>query len=122
MEAPKAAGGSSAGAAAGGSAAADAAEKPDVAAPANPDVTSCLDLVGAGSYEQAVPACTAALSADATNEKVKEALDTAKARIAAMNGQAAEGAADAAKDAAGAAGDAEGQAKDAMPAPAPKTY
>lgn len=85
------------------------AAKPDVAAPANPDATSCLDLVGVGNYQAAVPVCTRALNADAANEKVKEALATANAKIAEMASKAAEGAAGAA---AGATDAAEGAAKD----------
>ena len=39
----------------------------------------CLDLVAAGKYSEAVPACTQALAADPTNQAVKDALDQAKA-------------------------------------------
>jgi hypothetical protein len=102
-------------------AAAESAAKPDVGAAPNEDVTSCLDLVGTGSYEQAVPICNAALNADPANEKVKAALETAQAKVAAMASDAAQGAADAAQGAAGAAEDAADQAKDAVPTP-PKPY
>src|SRR5262245_14962435 len=79
-----------------GTASSGEAAKPDVAAAANQEANSCLDLVGVGNYEQAVPVCTAALNADATNEKVKAALATANAKIAEMASKAAESAADAA--------------------------
>jgi hypothetical protein len=95
---------------------------PDVAAPANQDVKSCLDLVGVGNYEQAIPVCTAALNADAANEQVKAALATANAKVAEMAAKAAEGAADtaagaaeAAEGAAGAAQEAADDAKEAAP-------
>src|SRR5262245_8100711 len=86
---------------------------PDVAAGANPETKSCLDLVGVGNYEQAIPVCTAALNADAANEQVKSALATANARVAEAAAKAAEGAADAA---AGAAETAEGAADAAQEA------
>jgi hypothetical protein len=110
-------------------AATDGAAKPDVGAAANSDVQNCLDLVAKGSYEQAVPICSAALSADLTNDKLKAALETANAKIAETAAQAAQGAADsaagaaeAAQDAADTAEDAAEQAEDAAPAPAQKTY
>jgi hypothetical protein len=95
------------------SAAKESAPAPDVAAPANPDATHCLDLVAAGSYEQAVPICAAALNADAANERVKEALATANAKLAELS--------------AGAAGSAAGEAEDAAQkaqeaVPVPKSY
>ena len=104
--------------------AASEAAKPDVAAPANPDAASCLDLVANEMYADAVPACERALSADPANEKVKSALDAAKAKIAEMGTKAASGAADAAKGAADAAKDAAGSAGDAAGSvpPPPKTY
>ena len=95
------------------------AAKPDVGAAAtaaNPAANSCLDLVSIGSYEQAVPVCTAALNADAANEKVKEALATANAKIAEMAQKAAAGAGEAAQGAADAAEGAAEDAKDAAPA------
>ena len=95
------------------------AAKPDVGAAANPAANSCLDLVSIGSYEQAVPVCTAALNADAANEKVKAALATANAKIAETAQKAAAGAGDAAQGAADAAEGAAEDAKDAAPA---KTY
>ncbi len=94
--------------------------KPDVAAAANQDVTSCLDLVGVGKFEQAVPVCTAALNADAANAQVQAALATANAKLAEAAAATAEGAADAAAGAAeaaeGAAGAAEEAADDAKEA------
>jgi predicted small lipoprotein YifL len=77
------------------SAAASEAAKPAVSAAASQDATSCLDLVASSKYSDAVPVCTRALSLDSTNEKVKAALETANAEVAA----AASGAADAAKGA-----------------------
>ncbi|HKC49987.1 MAG TPA: hypothetical protein VKF60_04285 [Myxococcota bacterium] len=105
--------------------AAESAAKPDVGAAANPDATSCLDLVATGSYEAAVPVCTAALGADPNNTQVKAALDTANSKIAEMAAAAAQGAADAAAGAADAAQDAADTAEDAADAakeaaPAPK--
>ena len=43
------------------------------------DSQSCLDLVAAGSFSEAVPVCTQALAADPTNQAVQEALGKAKA-------------------------------------------
>ena len=106
---------------------AGAAEKTDVGAgakaespaPANQDASTCLDLVATGSYADAVPVCTSALQADAANEEVKNALATAKSKIAEMSGQAAGAASGAAAEAAGAASgaaqDAADKAKEAMP-------
>ena len=86
---------------------APAADTPPVSAPAAQDSASCLDLVGAGSFAQAIPVCTAALQADPTNEKVQSALETAKAKAADMTGAAGEAGAE--------AGEAADKAKDAMP-------
>jgi uncharacterized protein YjbJ (UPF0337 family) len=104
-------------------AAATEAAKPDVGAAANQDVTSCLDLVAAGSYDKAVPVCSAALDANPANEEVRTALGTAQQKVAEMAAGAAQdaagaatGAADRAEKAAGAAEDAAGEAKDSMPA------
>jgi len=89
---------------AGGAPSSGAAEpaKPDVSAGANEDVTSCLDLVANAKYSDAVPVCTRALNLDATNEKVKSALETATQKMsdaAGEAGAAAEDATDAAKEA-----------------------
>src|SRR5262249_27672101 len=64
------------------SSASSEAAKPDVAAPANPDAASCLDLVANEMYSDAIAPCERALGADAANEKVKSALATARAKIA----------------------------------------
>lgn len=98
--------------------AAESAARPDVGAAPTEDVKGCLDLVSAGSYAQAVPVCTAALTANPANEQVKTALETAKTKSAEMAGQAAEQATGAAQ---GAAEDAASKAKEAVPA-VPKTY
>lgn len=95
------------------SGAASESAAPAVGAAANQDVTGCLDLVATGNYEQAVPVCSAALNADASNEKVKAALETANAKVAEMAAQSAQGAADAAAGAADAAQDAADVAEDA---------
>ncbi|HXX46986.1 MAG TPA: hypothetical protein VEN47_02085 [Myxococcota bacterium] len=95
-------------------AAAPAAENPPpVSAPAQQDSSSCLDLVGAGSFAQAIPVCTAALQADPANEQLKSALETAKTKAAEMSGSAAGAAEGAAGDAAGEAAD---KAKQEIPA------
>ena len=106
----------------GATGAAGEAAQPDVAAAANQQANACLDLVGVGNYEQAIPVCTSALNADAANEKVQAALATANAKVAeaaaaaAGNAaEAAEGAAEAAEDAAGAAEDAADAAKEKAP-------
>lgn len=102
------------------SAATPSAPAPDVAASASQDATNCLDLVAAGSYQQAVPVCAAALNADSANEKVKAALDTANAKLAELAAGTAAGAAESAAGAAGAAEDAAQKAQEAVPTP--KTY
>jgi hypothetical protein len=108
--------------------AAPEAAKPDVGAAANPDATSCLDLVANEMYSDAIPACERALRADATNEKVKSALAAAQAKLvdaaskaAGGAAESAQGAADAAKGAGGSAEDAAKGAAGSVPAP-PKTY
>lgn len=123
QSAPTAGGAATESAPAPASAAAESAPAPDVAAPASQDATNCLDLVAAGSYQQAVPVCAAALNADAANEKVRTALDTANAKVAEMAAETAKGAAEsAAESAAGAAGSAEDAQKAQEAVPTPKTY
>ena len=115
-ESQTAAGGAATGATTESAAPAGEAAKPDVAAAANPDENTCLDLVATERYADAVPACERAISAN--SEKAKAALATAQAKIAENAANAAQGAADAAKDAAGEAQDAADSAKGAVP----KTY
>jgi len=55
---------------------APAENPPPVSAPAQQDSKSCLDLVGAGSFAQAIPVCEAAIQADPANQQLKSALDT----------------------------------------------
>ena len=86
---------------------AGAAAQPDVGAGANPDAASCLDLVANAKYDDAVPVCTRALNLDATNEKVKSALETATQKLS---------------EAAGEAGDAAQEATDAAKQAIPKSY
>ncbi|HTO69223.1 MAG TPA: hypothetical protein VMR31_05125 [Myxococcota bacterium] len=78
---------------------------------ANPDSASCLDLVAVGSFEKAVPVCTAAVANEPANDQLKSALETAKSKVAEMAGSAGGAAAGAASE----AEDAAGKAKDAMP-------
>ena len=92
---------------------APAENPPPVSAPAQQDSKSCLDLVGAGSFAQAIPVCEAAIQADPANQQLKSALDTAKNKAAEMSGNAASAAEGATQ---GAAGDAADKAKEAMPA------
>jgi hypothetical protein len=96
--------------------ASESAAKPDVGAAANEDVTGCFDLVSSGSYEAAVPICSAALNANPDDARVKAALDTATAKVAEMAASAAQGAADSAAGAADAAKDAADTAEDAADA------
>ncbi len=42
---------------------------------------SCLEAAAKGDYERAAIACQKELEADPTNDKLKEALETAKANI-----------------------------------------
>jgi hypothetical protein len=55
------------------------------------DAQSCLDLVEAGSFSEAVPVCSRALAADPTDQAVQDALDEAKAAAAGEAAGAAEG-------------------------------
>jgi hypothetical protein len=66
-----------------------AAQQPDAAANASV-ISSCLDLVKSGEYQQAVPVCLEAAKIDAQNAEVKAALAKAQAETAA---KAASGAA-----------------------------
>jgi len=92
----------------GNSAGAPAAQKMEAAAgeqaeAAPAEVTSCLRLVAAKKFEDALPVCIEAASLDAENAQVKAALATAKAETAK---EAATGAAgDAAANALGGLGD-----------------
>jgi hypothetical protein len=60
----------------------------------DPNVTGCLDLVGAGKFSEAIPACLRAVSVDPNNADVQEALKTARSQIPAPDTSAAAGAAD----------------------------
>jgi len=77
------------------------AAAPQAAAEATPDpqVQSCLDLIAAGSFEQALPVCLAALKIDPTNQQVRDAVDQARAETAKLSASAA------AEAAAGSAGE-----------------
>ncbi|HXZ85228.1 MAG TPA: hypothetical protein VEI82_07040, partial [Myxococcota bacterium] len=86
------------------------ANPPPVSAPAQQGSAGCLDLVGAGSFAQAIPVCEAALQADPSNAELKSALETAKTKASEMAGSAAGAATGAAE---GAAGEAAGKAKEA---------
>ena len=44
--------------------------------------SGCLDLVQAGSFQEAVPVCTKAVGLDPDNQKLKDALEKAKAGLA----------------------------------------
>jgi hypothetical protein len=76
------------------------------AAPADPQVQSCLDLVAEAKFSEAVPVCTAALRSHPGNAEVKKALAEAQAGVAKLadaKGAAAAAAQGAASDAQGAA-------------------
>ncbi len=59
----------------------EASEAADAAmdAVAGDDSQSCLDLVAAGKFAEAIPVCTQALSSDPANQAVQDALAKAKA-------------------------------------------
>ncbi len=63
---------------------------------------SCLDLVGSGEFNQALPVCTAALAANPTNQKVQDALEVAKSKSTNL-GSSTDAASKAATDALGGA-------------------
>jgi hypothetical protein len=99
---------------AGGAGEADVAS--EAAAAADPSVQSCLDLVRAGSYAEAIAPCTEAVRRAPENREVQTALDQARSGAAeAMAGAAEEAAAGA--DAAGeeAASQLEGATEKGLP-------
>ena len=58
-----------------------AAETPKAveATPEDPQARSCLDLIAAGSFQQALPVCLAALEANPANQQLRDAVDQARA-------------------------------------------
>ena len=61
----------------------------------DPDVENCLQLVSQARFNDALPVCLDALKKHPTNERVKEAVESAQAAV----GDAAAAATDAAQDA-----------------------
>jgi len=90
-----------------------ATETAQPSATVDPKVQSCLDLVRASKYQQALAVCLAALEIDPDNQQVKDAVATARAETAKLG--AAQGAAgSAAESAAGEAASKLGEATGGM--------
>jgi len=76
-----------------------------------PEVQSCLDLVGAAKFREAVPVCLRAVEAAPGNEEVKQALDRAQREVATSEaGEAAGSAKEAAEEEAGKAAEGASEA------------
>jgi hypothetical protein len=64
------------------------------AAAEDPQARSCLDLIAAGSFQEALPVCLAALEANPANQQLRDAVDQARVETGKL---AADAAADAAQ-------------------------
>lgn len=76
----------------------------------DPDVRSCLQLVGQGKFEDALPVCLDALKNHPANEELKEAVETAKEGVGDAAAGVTEEAERAQEEAEGALGEVGGMA------------